>query len=218
MKKPFLLGCLLLTLASPTLRAVPFQNGDFESGNFTGWQGDLISTGIVDPDTDSHFTLTTSADPTFNRMAQVQNDDTDWNATLFQDFTLETLAPGETLDISFWIQWSPTDSTQDTISALLSDTGYMDTVDLLGAITDSELLTGTWVTVDVTPFARTWGGNDVELAFTISDGDFQTPDTMQIDNVRFTRHATVPAPATLLLFVAGLGGLAASGRNKRPGK
>ncbi len=214
MKKPVLIGSLLLLFSSAAIEAAPFQNGDFSSVNFTGWHGDLIYTGLVNPDGDGHYSVVGP-----DKMAQIQNDEADWIASLFfQDFTMETLAPGETLDITFWIQWSPTNSDQDQISAILSDTGVTDTVDLLAGVTNSALTDVTTVTLVITPFANNWGGADVELMFTIKDADYGTPDTLQIDDIGFARHAAVPAPATLLLFLAGLGRFAAAGRNKRLGK
>ncbi len=207
MKKPVLFGSLLLLFSSAAIKAAPFQNGDFSSGNFTGWQGDLFDAGIVNPDTDIHYSVVGA-----NKVAQIQNDDVDWIASLFQDFTMEALAPGETMDISFWIQWSPTDSGQDQVSATLSDTGVTDTVDLLAGVSDSALTDGTTVTLDITPFANNWGGADVELMFAIEDADFVAQDQLQIDDIRFTRHEAVPTPATLTLLLLGLGGLTMRGR------
>ncbi|BCX89995.1 hypothetical protein MIN45_PP09 (plasmid) [Methylomarinovum tepidoasis] len=207
MKKTLTAICLSLSMAAPAF-ALPLQNGDFETGDFTGWSGDLVSTGVVDPDTDSHFSIVLNAGPSNSNVAQVQNDDIDWIATLFQDFTLDSLpGAGWTMDITFWIQWNPTDSTQDTLSAELSDTGLTDTVDLLSGVSDTDLLNGTWVTQDITGFAQTWGGQDVELAFTLNDFDFSTPDTLLIDEISFRQHGptpSVPEPATLLLLGGGM--------------
>ncbi len=210
MKRPVLIGSLFLLLGSAAIEAAPLQNGDFSSGNFTGWQGDLISVGTVDPDTDTHYSVVGA-----NQVAQLENDEVDWIASLFQDFTLDTLAPGETMDINFWIKWTPTDSDQDQISATLSDVGVTDTVDLLAGVADSDLTAGTNVTRDITAFAQNWGGANVELMFTIQDYDFVIPDQLQIDDISFTRHAPVPTPTPLPLLLAALGGMAVHGRKKK---
>ena len=140
------LGVFLVT--SGVAFAVAFQNGGFDP-DFTGWNGQLENffTGkkeSVTPDTDDHFTIEQSK-------AKVNNDDTYWIATLYQDFDMDSLDPGWTMDINFWIKWVPTDSSQDSISARLSDGSGTD-IDLLSAISDADLTFagGVWVTIDVT--------------------------------------------------------------------
>ncbi|OAG28352.1 hypothetical protein [Thermodesulfatator autotrophicus] len=92
-----LVGFLLLGLGVKA-KATPFQNGDFETGDFTGWSGELIDINIntvyVDPDSDSHFTLFKSSDLNFDWVAEISLDDTYWQSTLYQDFTLDSLNSG----------------------------------------------------------------------------------------------------------------------------
>ncbi|GAB6068748.1 hypothetical protein JCM13664_20690 [Methylothermus subterraneus] len=216
MKKTLTVTCLSLYLTAPAL-ALP-SNGDFETGDFTGWSGDLVSTGPVDPNLDPHFSIVPHAGPSSSYVAQVQNDDTDWLATLFQVFTLDSLpGPGWTMDITFWIQWTPSDSTQDTLQVQLYDLGITDTVDLLSGVSNADLLGGTWVTQDITRFARTWGGQNVELAFTLSDFDLFTPDTLWLDGISINQRApgSVPEPTSLVLLGSGILGLGVK-RLRRP--
>ncbi len=219
-RRPFSILVLFLFLSFNvcSVFASSFQNGDFETGDFTGWSGDLISSGLVDPDTDSHFNLIHTPDPSRPWVAIVENDDTDWMASLLQDFTLDTLnGPGWTMDISFEIWWEPTDASSDTLSVTLSDIGYTDTVDLLSGVSTTDLINGIQVTRDITAFAQNWGGQDVELLFTVSDGDLGTPDSFSVDNISFNQHAPspVPLPPAILLLGTGLCGLALSGRKRR---
>ncbi|OAG28351.1 hypothetical protein TH606_01880 [Thermodesulfatator autotrophicus] len=91
----------------------------------------------------------------------------------------------------------------------LEDIGGNTALDLLAGVSDTDLLAGTWVTQDITSFAQTWGGQDVELAFSLWDVDWNTSDTLDIDNISFNQHApaAVPEPASMVLLLSGLAGL-----------
>ena len=208
MRNLVILGVLLFWVG--VAQATSFQNGDFETGDFTGWSGSLVDVNdnetIVDPDTNDLFSIIPNAGPNNSNVAQVEVNDTYWSATLYQDFTLDSLLPGWTMDITFWIWWDPSNSSEDGVSATLGDSGGATSIDLLSGVSDSALLSGTWVTADITTFAQTYGGQGVELTFTIQDVDWDTSDTLQIDEISFRKHAPapVPEPATILLFAPSL--------------
>ncbi len=212
-KTTFLLIFILICVAQ-IAQATPFQNGGFDSGNFTGWTGELTDINYdvfsVDPDSSSYYQIVDS-----DNKAKLSLDDTYWQNTLYQDFELDTLLPGWTMSISFWLKWSPTD-TGDGLSVTLSDLSDTDTVDLLANVSNNDLLTGILVTEDITSFVQTYGGQDVELSFSIWDVDMDPSDTLMIDNISFTQApAPVPEPSTILLFGAGLAGLGIFQRRKK---
>jgi len=208
----YVLFCLFTGIS--IANASPFQNGDFSTGDFTGWMGQLdngISVQTVDPDTSSYFTIVDH-----DNKAEISLDDTYWQNTLYQNFQLDSLPPGWTMDMNFWIKWSPTSNMDDGISVTLSDLTGDNQVDLIADISNSALLNGISVTKDITPFAQTFGGQNVGLAFSIGDYDLNSSDTLKIDDIAFNKNpAPVPVPGTLLLLGSGLAGLGVWGRRKR---
>ena len=212
-------GLLLGCLAQNSL-AAPFTNGDFETGNFSSWTGyvdNYVTPATVDPSASNYFNLAHTNNPTFSWIAQISLDDMYFNNTLYQDFTMDTLAPGETMDITYWISWDPSASDVDGASVVLEDGGGQTALDLLAGVSTNDLLQGVWVTQDITSFAQTYGGQDVSLNFSLFDNDFVTDDTLSLDNISFTRHAPnpVPEPASVALFATGLAGLVGVGRKAR---
>jgi len=221
MKKTFIfLACLMFLGFYQNLSfAAPFQNGTFDT-NFNGWlgelhaadlNGDIIAHYDLDPNAPS-FTLDAEGDGTpenyqnnyfsiDNHQAKLTNDETFFDVVLYQDFDMETLSPGWTMDISFWIKWTPTNSDQDSLSAILTDNNNSSNqLALLASISTNDLTDGVNVVVDVTSFA----GKNVDLAFSLLDYDFDTRDKLLIDNITFNKHsASVPEPATM--FLVGIG-------------
>ena len=208
---------LFLAGISETGWATPFQNGDFETGDFTGWSGEigyydngnLVGT-TVDPDSSDYFNLFHTPNPDYLWTAEISLDDTYYHNALYQDFTLDALnGPGWTMDITFWISWSPTNPDWDGISVTLEDAGGNQSINLLDGVSYDDLTTGISITQDITSFAQSYGGQDVELAFTIWDWDFNTDDVLIIDNISFQQRAPapVPEPSTVVLLGFGLAGI-----------
>ena len=175
-------------------------NGDFSSG-FTGWQGEVTEddgSGFgnivsVNPLPGSYTDNYSSASGSAVLTAASSSTDLVYGVSLFQDFTIDTIAAGSTLELSLDITASLTDPDGnygfgDFITAQLESTG-MTTLDLsAGGV------------FDVTD----WAGLAASITFYIEDGDYAT-DTLTIDNIVFTeKTAAVPAPATILLFTLGL--------------
>jgi len=199
-------GILFVFMVSSAY-ATSFQNGDFSS-DFTGWSGEIVDINFtsttVDPASSDYFNIVS-----YNNQAQISVDGTYWCNTLYQDFDMDTIGNGWNMKLSFWIKWAPTDSTYDGLSATLSDQNGQYFVNLLSGISNSSLLSGTNVTVDITSFAQDHGGEQAELAFTLYDWDFNTSDLLNVDNIILTKTPAtpVPEPSMVLLLASGLCGL-----------
>ncbi|NPA95843.1 MAG: hypothetical protein GXO58_10510 [Thermodesulfobacteria bacterium] len=207
---------LLISWCTPEIQAAYFQNGDFSNGDFSGWQGELIDVNLnsiaVDPNSSGHYQIVDA-----DQKARLTLDDTYWQNSLYQDFELDSLDPNESMEITVWLKWSPTSDIDDGLSVSLLAFNNTDQVDLLADIPDSELINGISITRNITSFAATHSGQTVELIFTIWDTDFNTSDTLEIDNISFNKTPSpVPLPGTFLLLCSGLIsiGIMRSGRGR----
>jgi hypothetical protein len=185
-------------LFSSGLASAALINGGFSSG-FTGWQGEVatfdngtfVDSGLVAVDPGlvaanyspvvNGITLTTS---------QVGLVDT-YFVSLFQDFTIDSIALGNTLGLSLDVVSNLTSVVDDLAAVQLTDLG--------GGLPVLDLSAGGMF--DVTA----WVGATARLAILVSDGDFQLPESITVTNIAFTeRSGRVPAPAPCLLIGIGL--------------
>lgn len=185
---------LILALGPQAASAIGVTNGDFSSG-FDGWLGEV---------TDTAFNTVTGISPLpggytnnfvlDNGQAVLTTStltDDIFAVYLYQPFTVDTAAPGESLLLSFDL--TPVLSDPGAGDAFFAWLVYgpdpLDFNDLVGqAATDITFLSG----------------QSVEIGFGIEDFD-DLADTLTIDNVTISRQA--PTPTTLALMLAGLLGL-----------
>ena len=197
---------ILLTIANQALAVPNFNNG------FSGWSGQLSGNdvAVADLTLDPHFSLN-------GNIATISYSDISdlyWNFTLSQNMLADQLSgAGYHLNMSFYLKLGlgldlngqPSTFDNHIISATLGSDALINTGDQ--AIRD-RLLAGDKFTADITNFA----GSSSLLAFTISDFDYSVTDSLQIGDFSFSQvapiGAPVPEPSTVLLFGAGLAGLA----------
>jgi hypothetical protein len=209
-----IIGLALQCTVAFTASAVPLTNGDFSAG-FAGWKGEVTDivflTTQLDPPPGA-FTANFDASTGAAVLTTTTLVDDIFSVLMFQAFDLPSIAPGETLEISY------------EVSALLSDPdpifgdlafaqlnhgpGFSSVINLLGTSMQ-----------DITALA----GQTVELLFGVEDFDggitcfVDCDDVMTVDNVAIqVIAARVPEPATLGLlgFAVVAAGAARSGRRR----
>ncbi|MDU0356044.1 hypothetical protein RS130_21040 [Paraglaciecola aquimarina] len=191
---------LLLTSLCIGLNAnATLLNSDFSSG-FDNWQAavtvydgvdDISSSGdLFSTYPDSYSTAADSATLTTNLDAAGGEV---WEVVMFQDFQLDSILMGSSLWLSLDILVDLTDALDDFAFAYLKDD--------MDIILKDLTLGGSF---DVTAYA----GDNVSIEFGVLDGDLVLGDTLTVSNIDITEVfapiTTVPAPATLFLFVASL--------------
>lgn len=163
-------------------------NGDFSSG-FTGWQGD-----VNDPSDPFGSTLMPAAPTTLTSNYQtalgittLTTTDEYWSVALFQDFHIDSIGAGSSLELSL------------DLSSNLSDGFDFVFAQLEGALGTIALTSGS--VYDITA----WADASASLVFGIIDGDFVVGDTLTISNISITeKTSAVPEPSSLILIGAGL--------------
>jgi len=180
-------------LLCSSLSYAVLMNGDFSAG-FDDWEGELFD-GATDLSVSSLPGGYTANFDVSSGAAVITNDGINYGVTLFQSFTIQALAVATNtlwLDLDFSLDVSDPDvSLGDFVTAQLS--GALPTLDISGG-----------GPIDITSWA---GGGVTEILFYVEDADFSTGDKLTIDNISITqRTASVPEPASLMLFLgAGLG-------------
>jgi len=195
-----------LTISNQALAVPNFDNG------FSGWSGQLSGNGVevADLTSDPHFSLSGN----IATISYSDTSDTYWNFTLSQNMLADQLSgAGYHLNMSFYLKLEfgldgngqTSNFDNHIISATLGSDALLNTDDQ--SIRD-RLLTGGMFTADITNFA----GTPSLLAFTLSDFDYSVTDYLRIGDFSFSQvapiGAPVPEPSTVLLFGAGLAGLA----------
>ncbi|WP_031434942.1 PEP-CTERM sorting domain-containing protein [Methylomarinum vadi] len=166
------------------------QNGNFSDG-FNGWQGQVYD------DTNGYVTVNPASNT--NNYGEISDgaqlttsyfEDGIWSVALYQDFSFQSVAVGNTLELSLGLTIS-TDNLADIAFAQLEDpTGTLLTLDLLDG--------GTF---DVTA----WAGQSASISFGIQDNAGAVPDFLQVHNIVITeKAAAVPEPPILVLIGTGL--------------
>jgi len=209
-----LLGAVA-SLCLPAAGWATLINGDFDSGDFHGWTGqvsytdptDGVITEVFSPPPGAYganfdassgaAVLTTSPPPDDVPMPPPQI----WSVVLFQDFDMPTVGGGESLVLS-WDLMLWTTSSDDLVLAQLAfgwdGSAYTGTTSLLGISS-----------LDVTGLQ----GQTVQLLFGVEDLD-EGVDSLRVDDIAFETGTPVPEPGTMGLVLLGLG-LGASAKRRR---
>jgi hypothetical protein len=192
-------------------------NGDFETGDFTGWDAPG-NVQIIDFDD----TTLSGAIADFVAAAQGMDDyfalfgagSNSEEASLSQDFTLSNISE---VTISFnWAfdywDWSPQQN--DTFVSLFTIEG-ISVIDVTLLDLQSSFPGGiTSGYFEQTYDLTSYGFTDADICFTLTEANTNWTNSLAgIDNVSVT-GAPVPEPATILLMGTGLLGIVAFGRKR----
>ena len=195
MPKPRLfLGIILVLLGADHPAFATLVNGDFSDG-FNGWMGQVtnlsdVTTNLNPPPGPFTGNFDASTHKAVLRSTTLENGI--WAVFLFQQFVLDTPAPGKRLQLTYELSFLlSNENAGDTAFAQLTHgPGLSRTINLLGM---SRL--------DVTDLR----GQTVELLFGLEDFD-DLRDEMMLDNVAITAEsAPMPEPGTAGLLALGAG-------------
>jgi hypothetical protein len=223
--KKTLLTSAVLALAGVGLMAggaigAPFTNGDFETGDLTGWE--------LMPFTGTDEALVVNSPNVMSGYyAQLNDSDSDGFAGIYQSFDID---PSATIvDVSFDYYFTGTDTSNwysdvfESTFAFKSGNGWFGLLDWefeFNVITTSEDVMETVVSFsasyDVSLLDDSPNAN-IQFGLLESDGwcSDSTNTWLGVDNVMVSSNAApVPEPATMLLFGTGLVGLAGARRRK----
>lgn len=208
-----ILFCSLIGLLSCTTHAAMISNGDFQTCDLSGWQTDTDGAG--DPGATGDFTVRNNAGEC---AAQISTDIAN-GASLFAANTLSTeldLSADMTDMLLLSFDWEFNGLDDESIDADVFSVFLFDGTDtfgidgLFGNIIDPTSLYGanSFSAYLDSSFINQTG---LSLEFQVQPGfnllsSFSS--TLTIDNVSLTAvSATVPEPASVMLFAAGIAGL-----------
>jgi len=192
-RKKYTAVALAIGLMWSGLSSAALTNGDFSSG-FNGWEGEVTDLSFPTPVTTAVSPLPGSFSNNYTTpvsggalLTTTTLDNDIWSVGLFQDFSIDSISAGSTLQLSLDIAFSLSDTVGDFILAELSNSSS--TLDIsAGGIFD----------------ITSWGGTNATLSFLVEDID-DISDSLSIANIAITEiPATVPEPTTVLLISAGL--------------
>ena len=205
--------------------AAPFTNGDFETGDLTGWE---LTCGTAADEA----TVVNSPDVMDNYYAKLNDSDSSGIASIYQTFDINPLAT--TVDVSFDYYFTGQDDTNWYSDVIFSTfafksgdncTGFFDILDWELTTVSTTSPRGYFETkatysasydvslVDESPNAVLQFGIWEASAWCWRD---KTDSWLGVDNISVSSNASpVPEPATMLLFGTGLAGLATASRKRK---